>query len=102
MDNGLLEGSVLTNHGLFHRSVVNSLLDHGTGGIFSDGLIGNSGLVFNLMFHLLIVSIRDLNGGVIGVLDGLIIGEGFSDFNLFTQSSHVSFKILTLIRNGLI
>ena len=102
VDDGLLEGSILANHGLPHRRVIHSLLDNRAGGILGHGLVGDLGLVFNLMFHLLVVSHGDLDRGIISVLDGLIISEGLGHLDLLTQSSDVGLEILTLVRDGFI
>lgn len=102
VDDGLLEGSILANDGLLHGRVIHSLLDDRAGGILGHGLVGDLGLVFNLMFHLLVVSHGDLDRGIISVLDGLIISEGLGNLDLLTQSSDVGLEVLTLVRDGFI
>ena len=92
----------MANDGLLHGRVIHSLLDDRAGGILGHGLVGDLGLVFNLMLHLLVVSHGDLDRGIISVLDGLIISEGLGHLDLLTQSSDVGLEVLTLVRDGFI
>ena len=49
------------------------LLNNGSWSVFSGGAIGHYWPVFNFMFDLLVIGIRNLNGLIIGILDGLVV-----------------------------
>lgn len=67
------QGAVWTNHGLLGWLIIIRLLNHGSWSVFSGSAIGHYWPVFNFMFDLLVIGIRNLNGLIIGILDGLVV-----------------------------
>ena len=86
------------NHILISRAHnIGDLLSLGGGYVFDNSFVRNMGFVLSFMLDLLIVSVRDLNGLVISVLNGLVVSDSFSDFNLIADSGVLSVDVLALI-----
>lgn len=54
------------------------------------------------MFNLFIIGVRDLNGLVIGMLDGLVVGHGLGHFDLLAEGGSVHFLVSTFVGDLLV
>lgn len=91
------------NHILISRADnIGDLLSLGGGYVFYNSFVGNMGFVLSLMLDLLVVSVRDLNGLVISVLNGLVVSDGLGDFNLVADRGVLSVDVLALIGDLLV
>lgn len=74
-------------------------MDFGLGDIFSISIITDMRDIYSFVFNLFIISVGFLDRLVIGVLDGLVVGDGFGHFDCLAQSGVVILDILSFIWN---